>query len=420
MRNTFLLILLFFSINIYFNTTCKEDTKLGIRFSGFVRYDVMFDTRQTIASREGYYLLYPARPVYDINNRNINASPSLNMFTINSWLKLALTGPDVLHAASTAYFEVDFWGSEVNKLVDLNHFRLRHAWAKFSWDKTELLIGQFWHPMSVTGFFPRPASSNSGVPFHPISRNPQIRIMHKVGIMKLISSVLSQRDFPGTGPEGPGSQYLRNSAIPNIHFQVQCGGDSSNIVAGAGIDYKKIVPEIHTVNDDGEITKTGNSLSGFSYTGFLKVNTEHISARAQGVYAQNAYDILLIGGYGVKEITNIQTGEKEFSNLNTISVWGDVQTTGDKIRLGIFCGYTKNMGAGNAMSGPFYARGVDIASVYRISPRVVYMREPVSLSLEGEYTTANYGKANGDMKGGVTDTNSVANVRTVLSFKYYF
>jgi hypothetical protein len=420
MRNTFLLIFLFFIIKFYANATCKEDTKLGIKFSGFIRYDVMLDTRQTVASREGYYLLYPAKPVYDINNRDINASPGLNMFTINSWLRLALTGPKVFRAASSAFFEVDFWGSEVNKLVDLNHIRLRHAWVKFNWNTTELLVGQYWHPMSITGFFPRPASSNSGVPFHPISRNPQIRIMHSVGMMKFIGSILSQRDFPGTGPEGPDSKYLRNSAIPNIHFQMQCGEDSSGIMAGAGIDYKKIVPELSTVNDQNEIIKTGNSLSALSYTGFFKADTKHLSVRAQGVYARNAHDILLIGGYGVKEITNINTGVKEFSNLNTLSAWCDIQTTGNKISLGIFSGYTKNMGSGGILSGPIYARGIDIGSVWRISPRLVYRRNPVMISLEGEYTTANYGTPNGDMKGGVTDTNPVSNLRTVLSFRYFF
>lgn len=415
-----MLLLLFIPINTYAKTDKNEDAKTGIKLTGFIKYEVMYDTRQTVTAREGNFLLYPERPVYDTHNIDINASPSLNMFTINSMLKLALIGPEVFQAASTAFFEVDFWGSEVNKLVDLNHFRLRHAWVKFNWNTTELLIGQFWHPMSISGFFPRPASSNSGVPFHPISRNPQIRLMKNVGNMKLIGSVLSQRDFPSTGPQGIDSQYLRNSGIPNIHFQVQCGGDSSNIITGVGIDYKKIVPELHIINDDGEILKTGNSLSAFSYVGFLRVNTKYISLRAQGIYARNPYDILLIGGYGVKEFNNIQTGEKEFSNLNTLSTWCDVQTTGKKIRLGMFGGYTKNLGSQDFIVGPLYARGADISSVYRISPRVVYSNEPVSLSLEGEYTTANYGTANGDMKGGVTDTMPVSNLRTVLSFLYFF
>jgi hypothetical protein len=201
---------------------------------------------------------------------------------------------------------------------------------------------------------------------------------------------------------------------------MQCGEDSSGIMAGAGIDYKKIVPELSTVNDQNEIIKTGNSLSALSYTGFFKADTKHLSVRAQGVYARNAHDILLIGGYGVKEITNINTGVKEFSNLNTLSAWCDIQTTGNKISLGIFSGYTKNMGSGGILSGPIYTRGIDIGSVWRISPRLVYRRNPVMISLEGEYTTANYGTPNGDMKGGVTDTNPVSNLRTVLSFRYFF
>jgi hypothetical protein len=33
-------------------------------------------------------------------------------------------------------------------------FRLRHAFIKFNWNTTELLIGQYWHPLFVTTCYP--------------------------------------------------------------------------------------------------------------------------------------------------------------------------------------------------------------------------------------------------------------------------
>lgn len=417
-KKIFLLSLLLASLS---SASSDINKKIQLDFSGFVRYDAAYDTRQTVNAREGIFMLYPEKPVWDKDNYDINAVPNFNMFTISSFLKLNLTGPDVLLAKSNAYFETDFWGSESNKYIDLNHFRVRHAYFRLNWGRTELLFGQYWNPMSVPGFFPRVISSNSGVPFHPISRNPQIKLVQNIGPAKLIVCAFTQRDFTSTGPDGASSKYSRNSGIPNLHLQLQMGGDSSFLSGGAGIDYKKIVPELYMNTPDG-IIKTGkkNSLSSLSFVGFTNIETRYLSVRMQGLYARNSNDILMLGGYGVKGVTNAKKGEKEFSNLNTLSAWGDIQTTGRKIKCGIFCGYSKNMGSGERIEGPIYARGSDINSIYRISPRIIYEIQPVKISLEGEYTTATYGTENGNLKGGVTDTNSVFNFRTLLSVKYCF
>ncbi|MGM0626440.1 MAG: hypothetical protein ACQES0_11205, partial [Bacteroidota bacterium] len=37
----------------------SENKKFGISWSGFVKNDFFFDSRQTVAAREGHFLLYP-------------------------------------------------------------------------------------------------------------------------------------------------------------------------------------------------------------------------------------------------------------------------------------------------------------------------------------------------------------------------
>lgn len=398
----------------------KESTNFKMHYSGFIKYEVFSDTRQTVNAREGLVLLFPENRLFDINGNDVNVIHSINMLSIHSRLRCNITGPVLFGAKSSGLVEADFYGNENKNFSDLNGLRLFNVYMKFNWRTTEFLAGQYWHPMSVPESFPGVVSFSAGAPFHPMSRNPQIRIVQSMGKLKLIGCLFSQRDFTGTGPAGPGSQYLRNSGIPNIHFQIQYGTDFSNLLVGAGIDYKKIVPELFTVNDNTDIFETKNSLTSISLVGFVSAKTKHISFKAQGVYAQNAYDMLMLGGYAVKKVTNVQTGVKEFSNLNTTSVWTDVQSNGRKILFGLFCGYTKNMGSPEFIDGPFYARGIDINSVYRIAPRIVYIRGPIGISLEGECTTANYGTSNGNMKGGVTDTTPVSNFRSLLSLKYTF
>lgn len=418
MKKNFTIIFILFAFNINAKGYNKKVPK--IKFSGFIKYELFADTRQTVNAREGLVPLYPANILHDGNGNDVNASNSFNMLSIHSRVGFSISGPMLLGAESAGLMEADFYGNENENFSDLNGLRLFNAYMTLNWGTTELLTGQFWHPMSIPGFFPSTVSFNTGAPFHPMARNPQIRLVQLIGRFKFIGCLFSQRDFTGTGPDGPGSQYLRNSGIPNIHFQVQCGADSSKFTVGAGIDYKKIVPELYTVNDESKIFSTQNSLVGMSYMAFLRLKTSISTLKMQAVYSQNAYDILMLGGYATKKITNIQTGEKVFSNLNTASIWSDFQTNGEKFHAGLFCGYSKNMGSGEEIEGSSYARGADIDNLYRISPRIVYTTGPLAISLEGEYTTVYYGEENGNMKGGVTDTYPVSNLRTSLSVKYSF
>lgn len=419
-------ILLILFLFLFFNNSYsqvnnnKEKTSLKIKFSGFIKYELFADTRQTVNAREGLVVLYPENVLSDASGNDVNAAHSINMLSIHSRVRSTITGPVLLGARSGGLVEADFYGNENKNFSDLNGLRLFNAYMKFNWGKTELLAGQYWHPMSIVGFFPSVVSFSVGAPFHPMSRNPQIQIVQTLGKLKVIGCMLSQRDFTGTGPAGPGSQYLRNSGIPNLHIQLQCGTDTSIIQAGTGIDYKKIVPELYTENDEGDIYETKESLTGISVMGFIKVRTKYLLVKTQGIYAQNGYDLLMLGGYAVKKVTYEQTGAKEFSNMNTASFWADFQTIGGKFVAGLFCGYSKNMGSGDFIEGPLYARGSDIGSLYRITPRIIYDNKPVTISIEGEYTTANYGTANGDGKGGVTGTNPVSNFRSLLSLKYSF
>ncbi len=411
----------------------KEENKFGVSISGFVKTDVFYDSRQTVNIREGHFLLYPDNVSLDVNNNDINAKRSFNILSIQSRLKVAFTGPEVIGAKPSGVLEGDFFGNENSNFSDLNGFRLRHAFVKLNWATTEILAGQYWHPIFIPESFPGVLSFNTGAPFQPFSRNPQIRLTKTFGGLKLIGCIFTQRDFTGIGPEysfanskytstpSASSKYLRNSGIPDMHFQMQYKSDSSKFFAGTGIDYKIITPELYTVNS-GATTKfkSDKILGSISAIGFLNVKLKPVTVKLEGIYAQNAYDLVMIGGYGIKEVTDTSTGEKEFANLNTVSIWADFQTNGEKLQLGIFGGFTKNMGSQDSIKSTIYARGSNIGYVYRVSPRIVYIAGKLTFGLEGEYTFVMYGKANGDNKGGVTNLYAVSNTRALLAIIYNF
>jgi hypothetical protein len=275
------------------------------------------------------------------------------MLSIQTRVKAAITGPDAFGAKTSGVVEADFFGNENSNFSDLNGLRLRHAFVKLNWKSTELLVGQYWHPMFVAESFPGVISFNTGAPFQPFSRNPQIRFTQTIGGLKLIGCVFSQRDFTSTGPEytfannlysstvSASSKYLRNSGIPNLHFQMQFSPASTEHLFGAGVDFKTLMPEIMTVNQTKtarfESSETISSISGI---GFARLKFKPLTIRIEGVLAQNAFDMVMLGGYAVKKINNQETGAREFANLKTGSIWLDANTHGKKVQFGIFTGYT--------------------------------------------------------------------------------
>ncbi len=412
----------------------KEEPKFGISFSGFVKTDIFYDSRQTVNIREGHFLLYPDNISTDADGKDVNDKSTFNILSIQTRLRGTITGPEAFGAKTSGVLEADFFGNAASGLDDVNGFRLRHAFVKLNWKTTELLVGQYWHPMFIAESFPGTISFNTGAPFQPFSRNPQIRFSKTVGGLKLIACVFAQRDFTSIGPEyvftnnvyasttASSSKFLRNAGIPNAHFQMQYNPKTTEHLFGIGVDYKTLMPELYTVNNaKNKRFESSEKVGGVSGIAFAKFKFKPVTIKIEGVYAQNATDLVMIGGYAVSQVNDTATGSKDFTNLNTGSVWLDVNTHGKKVQFGLFAGYTKNMGSTETVkTSTFYARGANIDNVYRVAPRVVFTSGNLDIALELEHTVAAYGKISANTKAELADIKAVANTRGLLAFTYKF
>lgn len=403
-------VILFFLLIFNFSLNAQTDKQnFGISFSGFAKTDFIYDSRQTISLREGHFLLYPQNENLDINNKDINAKSSFNILSIQTRLLGRITGPEAFNAKTSGQIEAEFFGTTDG---DINGFRLRHAFVKFDWEKSSLLVGQTWHPMFVVEMFPGVVSFNTGAPFQPFSRNPQIRFTFSVENLKFILAALSQRDFQSNGPDGFSSSYLRNSVIPNLHGQVQYSVEKN--LFGAGIDYKKLTPRLVTTKK----VKTDNSVSSLSAIAYAKLNIEPVTIKTEFVYGQNLADHLMLGGYAIKSI-NANTGEEDYTTLNLISLWGEI-STGREIEYALFVGYSKNLGADENITGSYFGRGNNIDNLLRISPRFQFNSGPARISTEMEYTSAGYGTTVNVNKGQVENIKTISNLRLLFAVFYFF
>jgi hypothetical protein len=401
----------------------QEASKFGVKFSGFVKTDMLWDSRQGVSARVGHFYLYPLNEKPDVNGDDINARSSFNILSIQTRLRALATGPDVWGAKTSAFVEGAFFGS-VN--ANINTFRLRHAFVKLAWPKTQLLVGQYWHPMFNVRNFPGTISFNTGAPFQPFARNPQVRLTQYFGKFNVAFTAMSQRDFLSNGPNGASCEYLRNSGIPAIDLRLEYYNknvDNGNeFLMGISANYKALLPRLATL----ENYKTGETAKSGAFTGYAKYKNKDVTFKLNGYYGGDAFDLTMLGGYAVTDSSDATGLLEEYSCIRNLSIWSEIHSNGETWQLGLFGGYSKNMGSSDVIVGEYYSRGSDIDYLYRISPRVIYNSGQFRIAPEIEYTVAAYatkdesGKLNRDEKGKITDSKTVGNFRFLLGVYFFF
>ena len=64
--------------------TEEKKPAFGITLSGFVKTDIFYDTRQTVAVREGHYLLFPKAPQIGPDGDDVNDRAGFHMLSIQT------------------------------------------------------------------------------------------------------------------------------------------------------------------------------------------------------------------------------------------------------------------------------------------------------------------------------------------------
>lgn len=389
------------------NLIAQEAEQFKVNFTGYVNWSAIYDSRRVVAARESHFLLYPKEKSMNSQKIDLNKVENFNMAVIMTRFGAKVSAPEFMQAKTSAFIETEFMGNSEN---DVNGLRLRHAYVTLDWENSSLLLGQTWNPMFVPESFPLQVGSNGGAPFQPFARNPQIRFTQKFNNLKFIIALTTQRDYTSFGPIGASNEYLRNEILPDFHFHVQYIAEKN--LFGIGSEFKSLKPATET--STGFVAD--NRVNGFALQGYSKMFFDNFSISLQGLYGTNLTDLTMLGGYAVKSVDAI-TGEESFTPVKVTSVWIDV-SYGTQFKLGLFSGYTKNLGTIEKNSGKFYSRGANIDNIYRIAPRAEYQEGKIKVSVESEYTNASYGKP--DDFGKVKSSKDVGNLRLNTSVFYFF
>jgi hypothetical protein len=384
----------------------SQTDKIDMKFGGYINWTAYYDSRQTVGGREGNILLFPKERITDAFGNDINSRHSFNMAVIQTRLSALITGTEFLNAGVKGFVEAEFIGNSDN---DVNGFRLRHAYITLDWQDFTILAGQYWNPMFIPEASTPQIGANGGAPFQPFARNPQLRLKYKTGILSLTAAAVSQRDFSSFGPGGASPEYLKNAGIPALHLQAET--KTPSVLLGLGGEYKSLIPKISGING----VKTRNYVDSYAFQVFSRFNFSSLIMRFQGIYGANIPDVTMIGGYAVTSSDSL--GYEAYIPAKIYSAFMDLSTAG-QMEIGLFAGYTKNLGIDTPHQGVYYGRGMNIGDLYRIAPRISYTEGKLKLSFEVEYTSALYGVLNNT--GKITDTKErVANTRIYTSAFYF-
>jgi hypothetical protein len=410
-----LILLLTLVVGQVFAQEETKEKKIKFEASGFILNHMYYDSRQNVEVLEGLLHLFPKDVVLDADGKDINAKSSFGFVDISSRVRGKVTGPDVFGAKLTGLVEIDFTG--ITGGFSTSRVRLRHAYSKLNWEKTEILIGREWHPMFVKEVYPSVMSLNTGIPFQPFNRSPMLQLSHEFGQFKIIGAVISQSDYVSSGPDGKSSKYLRNSNIPNLHLQLQY--KPGNFLFGIAADYKSIQPRLSTeslITDDLTYV-TDEKVNSYAFMGYFKYQKSKFVVKAKAIYGQNLSDCVMPGGYGVSVLDSL-TGFEKYTPYNHFYTWANV-VYGDKTKIGLFGGFTKNLGAVDPIVGDTYGLALNTDYFYRITPTVSHKIKNFMLALELEYSVAAYGDL-ADKYGKFINSHEVSNTRVLFSVFHFF
>lgn len=411
-----LLVILF--ITGFISVSAQDDSRnIKLKFSGFVRGDVIYNTRNSVAALEDLFFLYPKDHLYDELGNDLNAQPTSGFYSLSTRATLDVSGAKVWNSDLSGKIEADFAGTAgVGGTPAI--VRLRLAYLKMDWDKSSLLIGQTWHPM-FGNIQPEQLTLSTGAPFQPFNRSPQIRYDYRMKNFVLTASAIYQLQNNSVGFEGKSNVYSKKAILPELNGIIDYKYHS--IQAGLGINFLTLKPRTQSIVN-GKIYKVEEILHSISYMAYFKYTEQLLSIGLKTVYGQNNTHLNMLGGFGVYSIDPV-TGKCDYTNFNYGSSWLNI-AYGKMYKGNFLLGYTKNFGTEKSLveGSTMYGNALTIDNMYRLAGNFSYNVSHFSIGLEYEFINANYGdEETFDWKEGkYSSTHSITDHRITGVIKYNF
>ncbi len=444
----------------------KSHLKQHFKFYGFIRNYFTYDSRESYSGTADMYNYQPKDEQWNQDELAATTSgvPREDLNAVSTFRFLSLTtrmGVDILdykwrNTEFGGKIEGDFYAGLSTKgtggthsLSGVAQFRLRHAYMTMAWDslsmgkdyaRLQLTIGQTWHPMAAD--LCDVIALNSGAPFGPFNRSPQVRFDARLGkFITLTAAGLWQMQYLSIGPDGQSGEYMAYGKTPEAYLGLSVHNQGWLFRAGANI--LSISPR-HTgtvLAADGitaVTVKVNDRITTCSPFLYLQYKQGEFSFKAKSIFAQSGEHMNMNGGYGVRAVR--ADGSREYTPTRSSVSWislvygGKVGAQEDKhpqkLQGILFAGYVRNFGTasplldadGNGFADEFYyPRNAKMNRMWRLSPTLLWTMGKFQLGCEYEITSVQYGLS-GVAVSGLSEAGLhwVTNHRVQLMTKYNF
>ena len=396
------------------SAAAQDNTAVQFKPYGFIRNYFVVDSRESIYGTDDFFYYVPKDRNF-VGGEDLNGQTTFSYGAITSRLGLDVTGYQINGWKVAGKIEGDFYAG-LSGVTGTATFRLRQAFMTLAKDNFSLKAGQAWHPMAAD--MPHIFSLNTGAPFGPFSRTPEVVADFGLGGgFTLTAAAIWQMQYTSAGPNGASADYMKYSGIPELYLGLSL--KQGGFTARAGLDMLSIRPRHLDASGTKKVRDRITTVSPFLYAEY----TEGLfSVKTKTIFAQAGEHMNLNGGYGVSSIGS--DGTWYYAPTRNSSSWLSL-TYGKKVQGVLFAGYVRNFGTAKELVGPLYFSKNSFSNMnrmFRITPEIMFNWGKVTLGFEYELTGVQYGSFGlGDDHGLAThDLHWVCNNRLQALLRYTF
>ncbi len=369
-----------------------QETKPQVKLYGFIRNYYAFDTRESVAGTEDFFYYLP-KDENTVGDTDLNGQMSFRFAALTSRVGLNVTGYEYNGFKMGAKIETDFYNG-LSGSTGTAVLRLRQAYVTIGKNDWNVTAGQAWHPMAAD--MPDVFSLNTGAPFGPFSRTPQVKFDYKLSDdFSLTGAAIWQMQYTSAGPSGASADYIKDGCTPEIY--VGLNYTEGGFLIRAGVDMLSIKPRVN----DG-LEKVSDRITTFISFFYGQYKRGLFSAKLKSVLAEAGEHVNLNGGYGISGIKSDGIS-REYTPTRNSSSWFSLMY-GKKTQWILFGGYVKNLGTKDELYGAtsegyapasnlYFSKNSfsNMNQMWRLTPTVIHNIGKFSIGLEYELTSVQYG-----------------------------
>ncbi|MBQ3765385.1 MAG: hypothetical protein II874_01430 [Bacteroidales bacterium] len=388
--------------------SAQEETPSKLKFYGFIRNYMVFDSREVNAGTQDLYFYMP-KDSKVVDGVDQNAVPSFRMMSLTTRLGLNITGYQIGKTKVNGTIEADFYSMNGSVAT----FRMRQAYVGITRGNLLVNVGQTWHPMAAD--MPHMTNLETGAPFNPFNRSPQVIAHLTTGKFTWTGGILYPMQFLPVGPDGANTvksgAFNKYGMIPEVYLGVafQSGG----FLGKAGVDFFSIMPRWNapviveaSIRDGEKILEYDPSETEQIFTRlfavspflYLQFTAGKFQVKAKTILAQSGEHMNLLSGYGPTFDWN-----KMRLTYTPMQDWASFISFqyGKKFQVLGMAGYMQRLGTTRKLFGYDSsaatiwlntAADARIQKAFRATPTIAYNLGKLTFSLEYNCTAGWFGE----------------------------